>query len=394
MSRVYLDNACTGLPPREVLACADRFVSLFTDPDKGASDITLELRQYLAGARKTVAEFVNCASDEIAIMSSTSQALGTLAQILPLNKADNVLMCDLEYQASTVCWQRRREQVGFELREVKTQGGRVTVEDFEKAVDENTRVILLAAVQEINGFRADVKAIGQMAKDKGILFIVDGIQEVGAMKVDLADLDVDFYCAGGKKWLCNPFAGGFLYVRKELIPQLSPLFHSYFNIVVDKKFANYIAYLEDPSRHPFDHYTLLDNSSKFETAGYFNYLGAFGLQEACKVQMAIGQDVIEEKIRALQARLIGGLEALGLTLSSPTDHKHISSISTFNFGLTNGVEKERRLVKFLEQREINISLRCSTGTGGIRMSPHYYNTEEEIDILVGGIKDFMATDKG
>ncbi len=392
MRKVYLDNACSGIPPERVLACAEQYVKLYRDSDKAASDITRELRGWLTGARETLGRFLNCGGDEIAIVESTSHALGILSQSIPLEKHDNILVCDLEYQASTICWKRRREQVGFELREVKTQGGAITPEDFARAADADTKVILLAAVQEINGFRADVKAIRDFARDKGILFIVDGIQEVGAMSVDLADLDIDVYCAGGKKWLCNPFGAGFLYVNKRRIPDLPPPFYSYFNIVVDEKYADYITYLEDPSRHPFDRYTILDNASKYENGGYANYLGALGLQEACKVQMEIGQEAIEATIRKLQRRLLTGLREIGLTPSSPTDDARMSSIATFNFGLKDGVEKERRLVKFLERRGVYVSLRCSTGTGGIRMSPHYYNTEEDVDILLDGISEFLARD--
>ena len=112
------------------------------------------------------------------------------------------------------------DEIGFELREVKTSGGRVTADDFRKYIDENTRVILLAAVQEINGFRADVKEIGKLAKEYGCYYIVDGIQEIGAFQVDVKDIDMDFYCAGGKKWLGNPFGMGFLYIKKEHLKTL------------------------------------------------------------------------------------------------------------------------------------------------------------------------------
>ncbi|GHV54270.1 aminotransferase V [Deltaproteobacteria bacterium] len=393
MPKVYLDNACTSLVQPRVLASTERFVNLFKSSDKSASDITREIRSYLVEARKAVADFLHCDSGEIAIVESTSHALGILAQVLPLEKKHNVLICDLEYQASTLCLKRRQEEVGFEMREVKSVNGTITAEIFAQAADADTKVIILASVQEINGYRADVKAIREMARGKNILLVVDGIQEVGAMKVDLRDLDVDFYCAGGKKWLGNPFGAGFLYVNKRLIRQIPPPFYAYFKIEVDKKYTDYINYLEDPARNPFDPYTIIEDASKYENGGFANGLGALGLKEAVSLLGEMGADKIQEKILSLQERLIKGLAALGIKVCSATDRKHMSSIASFNFGFKDGIEKERRLVKFLQAHNIYISLRSSTGTGGIRMSPHYYNTERDIDALVEGIALFLKEDK-
>ena len=197
MKRVYLDNAATTLVDPRVLDVATEFADMLRSTSLSTSDVTRAQRASLVDAREAVARFLNCTPREIALMQCTSHALGTLINSLPLKKGDNVLICDLEYQASVVCWQPLAQNIGIELRQVVTTGGRVTVEDFRRYIDENTRVILLAAVQEINGFRADVKAIGQLAKEYGCYYIVDGIQEAGALQVNVKDLGMDFYCSGG-----------------------------------------------------------------------------------------------------------------------------------------------------------------------------------------------------
>ena len=122
----------------------------------------------------------------------------------------------------------------FTLKEVKSKNGRITAEDFERYIDKHTKVILLASVQEINGFHADVTKIAKLAHAHGCYLIVDGIQEIGALTVDVKALDIDFYCAGGKKWIGNPFGMGFLYIRKELLQELSPPYYSYFDVQVPK----------------------------------------------------------------------------------------------------------------------------------------------------------------
>ena len=389
--RIYLDNAATSLVAPEVLSAAEDFTNMLRDKTISTSDVTRAQRGSLVTARKTVASFLNCDAEEIALVQCTSHAFGILVNCLPLKKGDNVLICDLEYQASTICWRPRMDEIGFELREVKTSNGRVTADDFRKYIDENTRVILLASVQEINGFRADVKEIGKLAKEYGCYYIVDGIQEIGAFQVDVKDIDMDFYCAGGKKWLGNPFGMGFLYIKKEHLKNLKPTYYSYFDIQVPDRYADYLTYLEDPQRHPFDSYRVANDASVFEIGGYGNYIGAMGLTKAINFLTEYGMDRVEAHNRKLARKLYDGLAALGMHLSSPSEEKHMSSIITFSFsGLQNNdVSKERKLVKYLQEQNIFVSLRCSTGVGGVRVSVHYYTPEYYIDRFLDEVASFI-----
>ena len=393
MENIYLDNAATCQVHPRVLDQATIFANMLRDTTLSTSDVTRMQRGSLVTARAAVARFLGCKASEIALMHSTSNALGTLVCCLPLEEGDNILICDLEYQASTVCWLQRQKQVGFEIRQVHTTGGRVTVDDFRQKIDAKTKVILLAAVQEINGFRADVKEIGKLAKEYGCYYIVDGIQEAGALQVNVKDLGMDFYCSGGKKWLCNPFGMGFLYIREELLATLRPPYYSYFDIQVPSQYADYLTYLEDPRRNPFDDYVLSPDASVFEIGGYGNYIGAMGLTEAIAVLEEVGIEEIERKNLYLAQKLVDGLVKLGLNVVSPKDKKHMSSIVSFNFGLKdNNVEKERRLIQFLYDRHIYVSLRCSTGTGGVRVSVHYYTPESYIDTFLAAVAEFLAAD--
>ena len=390
MQEIYLDNAATSKPNPRTLACAQQFVELFTNPNKSASDITREMRGYLESARAKVAEFINCDADEIALVQNTTHGLGIIANAIPLDAGDNILVCDLEYQASTVCWKPRIGKIGAKLREVKNVNGTVSAEDFEAVMDEHTKVIMLASVQEINGYRADVKAIAALARAHNCYIAIDGVQEVGAMQVDVRAMDVDFYCAGAKKWIGNPFGTGFLYIKREVAQMLDPMYYGYFSMKYPAKFKDYVSYLEDPARHPFDDDGIINDATKFEIMGFANYLGALGLREALQVQLDIGQEKIEAHIKSLNKHLVTRLAEIGIQVCSPTDEAHMSSIASFNFGFPNGnIDREKRLVQYLQARKILVSLRSSTGTGGIRISMHYYNTMEQIDTLVDIIHNFM-----
>jgi selenocysteine lyase/cysteine desulfurase len=135
---------------------------------------------------------------------------------------------------------------------------------------------------------------------------------------------------------------------------------------------------------------IIDDATKFEIMGFANYLGALGLREAMQVQLDIGQENIERHIKMLNKRLVHGLAELGIHMCSPADEAHMSSIASFNFGFPNGnIDREKGLVTYLQNRGIKVSLRSSTGTGGIRISMHHYNTPDEIDALVSGIGAYM-----
>lgn len=376
MQQIYLDNAATSIPDPYVLDAATTFAEKLRGASAASGDLTRFQTQLLVQARLDMAKFLNCRSNEIALVQSTSHALGTLAGALPLRKGDNVLICDLEYQASTACWHPRAEQAGFELRQVKTTNGRITAEDFSRYLDKNTRVILLAAVQEINGFRADIKEISALAKSHNCYFIVDGIQEAGSMQVDVKELGMDFYCAGGKKWLGNPFGLGFLYISERMLSELQPPYYSY---------------LEDPLRNPFDDFSMKKDASVFEAGGYANYIGALGLSRALEVLNRHGMSRVEQRIRARTDLLDRELRNMGLFVNSPSEDKHRSAIVSFSLHdlRDHDVERERALVHYLRDQGILVSLRCSTDTGGIRVSPHYYTPECYVDALLNALEDYL-----
>lgn len=391
MRRNYLDSAATNLVDPRVLAKASEFTDMYLNTTMTTGDVSRAQLEYLKKARSAVAEFIGCDAKEIALMQSTSHALGTLSTSLSFQPGDNVLVCDLEYQASVVCWKAASERVGFEVREVHTSEGMVTADDFERYIDSKTKAILIAAVQEINGYRADTKEIAKMAHRHGCLLIVDGIQEVGALKVNVKELDVDFYLAGGKKWLGNPFGMGFMYIRKELLRVIKPPYYSYFDIMVPDEYDDYLVYLESPQRQTFDDFDLADDATVFETGGYSNFLGAMGLTEAINVLQEIGAENIERHNLALSRYLYDSLKKLGLNMQSSDSDKNMSSIVVFNFdGFSDGTsEKEKQLVEYLRAKNTFVTVRCAAGLGGVRISFHYYTTKENIKALIDEIKEYM-----
>jgi cysteine desulfurase / selenocysteine lyase len=382
----YLDTACMGLPAPEVLQDVKTMLAKIEDFSySDPANRFLELHEYYPRARENIASLFGVSSEQIALVESTTQGLGLIANSLPLKKGDNVLACDLEFFPTILCWGKKQKESGIEVRQVPTTGGEVNVSDFESKIDNNTKAIAISAVQEANGFRANLKELSKLARFNNIYLIVDGIQEAGVLKVDLAKLDVDVYCAGGVKWLCNPFGTGFLYVNNRIMEQLEPDFFGYFNsLEPDGGWDNYLG---SPLRTPFDEIQLTAAAQKFETGGTGNCLGALGLYSAVRKILDVGIEVIEDKVKSLNDYLIKGLTGMGLALSGSGNPLNRAGFTTFS--IPGGMPRERELNKWLTAKSIYTTLRYTSGIGGVRVSPHYYNSYEDIDRLLAEVSNFL-----
>ena len=386
----YLDTACMGLIDHDVAAAAKNVIASLENITSPPTELTISLYSNFSRVREEAARLVNVKPDEIALVESTSHGLGLVAGSLPLDAGDNILICDLEFFATTLCWHARREKVPFEIRPVPTKNGRVDVSDFEARMDNRTRAIVVSAVQEINGYRVNLKELSRLTRNRNCFLIVDGIQEAGVLEVNLGETEVDVYCAGGHKWLRNPFGMGFLYINSKLLPRLKPDFYSYFNALEPE--GGWGHYLESPLRTPFDQLDLTKTAQKFETGGTGNNLGALTLYHSLKKLRETGIKTVEKKVRELGSLLASGLTDLGIDLASDRNPLHRSGISSFT--LPGGLEAERELTTLLTEEGVYISLRYTSGVGGIRVSPHHYNSEADIARLLEITEEFIKEKRG
>jgi cysteine desulfurase / selenocysteine lyase len=386
----YLDTACMGIPPRaamdEVRALLQRVAAACEPP----TDLVVELHRYYERARRAVASLIGATPAEIALVGSTSHGLGLVAAALPLQPGDNVLVSDLEFFPPVLSWRSRVLRGEVEVRAVPSREGRVEAEDFLARMDSRTRAVVFSSVQEINGFRLDAAALAAEAHAKGALVVVDGVQEAGCLGVDVRSLGVDVYCAGGHKWLCNPCGLGFLYLRADLAASLEPPACGYF--AAREPAGGWDAYLSAPSRSPFDALEFGTEAARFEPGGYGNYPGAAALAVAGERLLQLGMDEVERRVLALSDRVRGGAEALGLEVRSAGELVHRSGITSI--GLKGGPEQEKRAVGWLRDRNVFVSVRYTSGAGGIRVSPHHYTEEAEVDALLEGLATWQEAQSG
>lgn len=351
----YLDHAAVGPLPDRVVKAAVRVVE-----EKTEGDLHWDSWEKTAEAtRNAIAELIRARQEEIALVHSTSEGLAIIANGLSYEQDQNVVTCDLEFASNLFPWQALTRRRGMELRVVRNLNGALPLEDFAKMIDSKTRLVALSYVQYSNGFRTNLQELSKIAHEHGAYVVTDAVQAVGQMPVDVSDLGVDFLASSGYKWLLSPIATGFLYVKRNLFDELWPTI---------------VGYRADENHMNFDFRELqLAKTARRYEAGQLNFPGFAGMNEAIGLLRNVGIENVWDRIANLTDRLCDGLTRhANVKLSSHRDSGSRSGI--VNVACKDPESARTRLLG----RGIVVSVRG----GGLRISPHFYNTENEIDKLL------------
>jgi len=314
----------------------------------------------LDDARKLAAQLLHCQLDEVAFVGPTSLALSFVAAGLNFCKGDNILVYYDDYPSNVYPWMALAAR-GVEVRLLNTRGlGVIHPIDVMGQVDENTRLVALASCHFIGGFRLEHQAIGKILCERGILFCLDAIQTLGAFPTTVEN--VDFLAADAHKWLLGPCGAGILYVRHELQESLNPPIYGWHNV----RSPNFVAQEQIIFR---------SGAVKYE-AGTHNLIGLVGLIAAMELALEIGVDNISAELLRKRAWLVPALQAKGFTvLNADVKTENASGIVSF---YQNGKDLAA-LNQKLANAGIVASLRTNrAGRNFIRLSPHFYNTDEEL----------------
>ena len=383
----YLDHASMGRPTRRTL---ERLHAALFKLGSFASTGTIEaLKQFDAveKARTRVAQFVHADPANILLIGNTSQALGMIATALPMSRGDNILMADIEFMGATVAWRGACRRAGVEILPVKTTGGKICAEQFAVRANSRTRAILISSVQEVSGWRADLRAISDVAAKFGAFVIADGIQEAGARPVDFRELGVDAFCAGGHKWLRSPFGLGFACLGPRLLEVLEPASQGY--LALGEPEVGWDRYMELAERTPFDLPADRTDAGRMETGGYPNWLGAIGLDAAIEDYQKLGPERSWKRIKKLRARLVNGLRELGIGFLGGPEPPEDAFAGIVTFWLPGGAVDEKKLLEEMKKARVFASLRYVTGIGGIRTAIHESNRDEDVDALLDVTRRFL-----
>jgi selenocysteine lyase/cysteine desulfurase len=308
--------------------------------------------------RSLLARLLGTAPETIGIVRSTAHGISLLAQGLDWQPGDNVVGARGEYPANVYPWMALRDRA-VEYRLAEPVEGRVTPASVLSLVDDRTRVVALSHVEFWNGYRVDLETIGAECRRLGVLVAVDAIQSVGALRVDLSRLPVDFVVAAAHKWQLGPVGIGFCHCRPELLPRLRPVLVGTGTVKRSDEYFDY-------------DYDLRDTARRFEESQISPLLAA-AYAAAIELLLEAGPETVEQRVLDLALRLAHGLADLGCELIEPWPRtlEESSGIVSFRRPGTTAAE----LLGELEAAGVVGRVRGEC----VRLAPHFYNTEEEVD---------------
>jgi len=354
--KVFLAHAGVCPLPRRVAQAIADCAQRGTTHDQE----TMVFPQRLNEGRKLAAQLLNCRPEEIAFVGPTSLALSFVAAGLSFRRGDNVLIYHDDYPSNVYPWMALAER-GVEVRRLNPRGlGVIHPTDVRRQADENTRLVALASCHFVSGFRIEFETIGKLLRERGIWFCLDAIQTLGAFPLSVEH--VDFLAADAHKWLLGPCGAGILYVRQEVQDRLTPPIYGWHNV-------------QNPNFVAQEKIVFRSGAAKYE-AGTHNLVGLAGLMAAMKLAWEIGVTNAAAELLRKRAWLMPALQSKGFTvLNADAKPENASGIISFH----QPGKDLTVLHKKLADAGVVTSLRTDrAGKNYIRLSPHYYNTDAEL----------------
>ena len=317
-----------------------------------------KFRELREEARRALASYLGASPDEIAIPRNTSEGNNTVLNGLELGVGDEVVIWDQNHPTNNVSWDVRAERWGFTVRRVSTppvpSAAEELVAAFEEAITDRTRALAFSHISNVSGVALPAEDLCRLAREAGILTLVDGAQSFGALRVDLHAMGCDFYTGSAHKWFVGPKEAGVLYVREERIPELW----------ASDVGVGWAGALEGGAR-------------KFDNLGQRDDAAVSAMGTAVRFHEAIGPGLIEERVRALETRMREAVRERipGVEFHTADEPDRRAGVIVVRIGGADHAELYRRLY---EEHRVGCALRGGE-FGGIRLCPHIYNTMEEVE---------------
>lgn len=354
---VYFNHAAVSPLPRRVADAITAHVE--NTRERGAAD----WRRWFGGIEKTreaAARFIGARTSETGFVPSTSWGLNLVAHAVDWKPGDNVVGDDMEFPSNAYPWIALAAR-GVEHRRAKNRGGRVELADLAALVDDRTRAIAISWVAFHNGWVFPLAEVGRFCRERGILFVVDAIQGLGALPMDVHESSIDVLVADGHKWLLGAEACAIFFVSESSRERVPPPFSGWWNIRADGSYLDYeLEFFESGRRYE---------------AGSLPTGSVLGLAAALDLLTEIGPANVRDRILEVVRALAAGLSARGWRVTTP--EPYASGI----LAAAPPEEDAKEAAKRLEAAGIIVSPR----EGAVRFSPHAYNDLDEVGRILGAV---------
>ena len=375
---IYLDNGATTQKPRQVVeAITDEYYSVNANVHRGVHFLSQQATELHEASRETVRRFINArSSNEIVFTRGTTESINLLASSFAdsqMKEGDEVIVSVMEHHSNIVPWQLQAARKGIVLKVIPINDrGELLLDEYEKLFSERTKLVSFAHVSNVLGTVNPAKEMIATAHAHGVPVLIDGAQSVPHMKVDVQDLDADFFAFSGHK-IYGPTGVGVLYGKEEWLDKLPP----------------YQGGGEMIQSVSFEKTTFNELPFKFE-AGTPDYIGTTALAKALDYVSAIGMENIAAHEHELTLYAMQRLKEInGMRIFGEAEHK--SSVISFLVGnihhLDMGTLLDRLGIAVRTGHHCAQPLMIRMGIEGtVRASFGLYNTKEEIDMLAAGIE--------
>jgi selenocysteine lyase/cysteine desulfurase len=353
--KVYLNHASLGPLPARTLRAINDFNTRRSVPFQVVGDdfLTIPIE-----ARAAAARLINAEPDEIGLVQTTSLGLNLAAHALPFVEGDLVAVSDKEFPSNVYPWKLlKRRGVGVEVVSCTKEGWPDEEALVRQLADPRVKAIAVSAVQFASGYRMDLARLSAETRKWNKLLIVDAIQGVGCYPIDVQKTPVDILTAAAQKWMLGPWGAGFIYARKDLIPALAP------------DVANWLGYAgsDDVTQLTSYHDRHHPNARRFEISGHA-LQDLVGLTSSAGLLAELGPAAIVEHVREIHAPVIETARKKGIPVASPTDAARSCTLSL-----------RPADPAALHAKLDAAGVVCSLREGLVRLSPHCYNTMEEME---------------
>ncbi len=363
---LHFNNAGASLLPAPVVDAVNAHFRL--EAEMGGYEAAEAAKTTVQGFYAAAAQLIGCSPEEIAYQESATRAWDMVFYALQFQPGDRVLTAKAEYASNYIAFLQIAKKTGAVIEVIPDDPyGQISLSALESRIDAKVKLIAITHVPTQGGLVNPAQAVGRVARDAGVFYLLDATQSVGQMPIDVGELYCDALCTTGRKYLRGPRGTGFLYVKQSRIEELEPPF-------LDLHAATWTG---------LDRVHIRNDAARFETWER-NYSNMLGLKTAMEYASSWGLETIWARIRLLSATLRAKLSSIPKVQIRDLGEEQCG-IVTFT---VNGLDSEG-IVQALRKKQINVSLsrveyaRLDFEARGlesvVRASVHYYNTEEEIE---------------
>ena len=366
--KIYLNNASVSLMPLSSIEAMKNFLVNYSAKGPDSIDSDVFLKEKLIRIRRTISNLIHCRPEEIVFTQSTTDGVNMVATGLSFDSKSNVVIRGMahEHHANYYPWLRLSQKLS--LKSLKTDlNGFFDIKELHNLVDKNTKCVALSHALYNTGAILPVEEIGEYLEKNNVPYFIDTAQTVGCFgEYDFKKTKSNFMSFNGSKWLCGPMGTGIFYCKKESSRLLEP-----------SSIGGESAMVYDETNLAYK-----DIPDKFQT-GFRNYVGFVGLEASINYMLQFGLNNIRSRIMKLSNQMREELSKIsGITLFGPEDQSKRTSIVSFSI---DGQEPQK-IVELLEKKKIVIAVREIVDKKILRASPHFFNSEEEIQKVVDEIR--------